>query len=272
MRRPLVALAVLVAAAVVVPDAPAQRRTITISGSTTTRALTADLAYFYRHSVRRPPRFSIVGGGTETGIADAARGVVDIGLASRALRPDDPVRVRFSPIALSGVCIVTNRANPVPAITRPQIQAWVAGLLTSWTQVAGAARTDAIASVALDGRAGAQSVFLSVFVDLTTPIAYQPRTLATAAQTRDYVLANPAALGFIDIAYAGDLHAVPYEGVPCTRPTIRSGAYPASRPLGFVTRGRPRGEVRRFLRWIRRSRTARRVIATRYVPVTTPGR
>ena len=201
-----------------------------MSGSTPTGALTADLAYFYRHSVRQPPRFSIVGGGTGTGIADAARGIVDVGLASRALAADDPPGLVFSPIALSGVCLVTNRANPVPGLTRAQIQDLVAGPLTSWTQVPGSARTDAIAPVALDERAGARSVFLSVFVDLATPLAYTPRTLATAAQMRDFVRATPAALGYVDLAYAGELHAVPYEGVPCTRATVRSRRLPRAPP------------------------------------------
>ena len=272
MRAWLVAAALVVVAAAAAPDASAARRTITMSGSTPTGALTADLAYFYRHSVRRPPRFSIVGGGSGAGIADAARGIVDVGLASRELADDDPAGLRFSPIAWSGVCLVTNRANPVPGIGRAQMQSFVSGLLTSWTQVPGSTRTDAIAPVALDERAGARSVFLSVFVDLATPVTYQPRTLAYAAQMRDYVRSTPNAFGYVDLAYAGELHSVPYEGVPCTRTTIRSGAYPARRPLGFVTRGRPRAETRRFLRWIRRSRTARRVVATRYVPVATPGR
>jgi phosphate transport system substrate-binding protein len=250
--------------------APGATRTITMSGSTPTAAVTADLAYFYRRQVRRAPRFSIVGGGTGTGIADAARGIVDAGLASRALGPDDPRGLVLTPIALSGVCIVSNRGNPLPGIDRGRIQDLVAGRLTSWTQVPGSTRTDAIAPVALDERAGARSVFLSVFVDLATPLLYRPRTLATAAQMRDYVRATPAALGYVDLAFARELHAIRYEGVPCTRATIRAGTYPASRPLGFVTRGRPNRAVRGFVRWIRRSRTARRVIATRYVP-TTPG-
>ena len=173
-----------------------------MSGSTPTAAVTADLAYFYRRQLRHPPRFSIVGGGTGTGITDAARGIVDVGLASRALAADDPPGLVFSPIALSGVCLVTNRANPVPGLGRAQIQDLVAGRLTSWTQVPGSARTDPIAPVALDERAGARSVFLSVFVDLETPLAYAPRTLATAAQMRDFVRATPAALGYVDLAFA----------------------------------------------------------------------
>jgi phosphate transport system substrate-binding protein len=262
VRSALIAVLVL---AVCAPAAPA--RTITMSGSTPTAALTADLAYFYRHEVRNPPRFSIVGGNTGTGIADATRRIVQVGLVSRALGPDDPSGLRFSPIALSGVCLATNRANPLPNITRAQIQDLVAGRLTSWTQVPGSTRTDAIASAGFDERGGARTVFLSVFVDLATPLLYQPRTFATAPEMRDYIRSTPAALAYIDLAFASELHVVPYEGVPCTRRTVRTGAYPAHRPLGFVTRGRPRGAARRFLHWIRHSRTARRVIATRYVPL-----
>src|SRR3954471_969400 len=75
-----------------------------------------------------------------------------------------------------------------------------------------------------------------------------------------------AAFGYVDLALAGPLHVIAYEGVGCARETIRSGAYPARRPLGIVTRGRPRGALARFLRWARTSATARRVIATRDIP------
>ena len=36
---------------------------------------------------------------------------------------------------------------------------------------------------------------------------------------------------------------------------------------GYVTRDAPKGRVARFIRWVQRGRKARRVIATRYVPV-----
>jgi phosphate transport system substrate-binding protein len=263
MRR--LALLVAVLASWVAAPAPAPAAELTLAGSTSTVPLVADLAYFYRHEARAP-RISIVGGGTDTGIADAARGIVDAGLASRELGPGDPAGLRFTPIALSGVCLVSNGSNPVPGLSRAQLQELVAGTLTSWTQVPGAARTDAIVPVAHDDGTGARAVFLATFVDPATPLAYLPRSLRTAVQMRGFVRATPGALGYVDFAFAGGLHTIPYEGIPCTRATIRSGAYPARRPLGIVTRGRPRGEVRRFLRWIATSRTARRVIATRYIP------
>ncbi len=258
--------ALIAALTLLVWAAPAQAQpTISMSGSSVAQAVIADLAYFYRHAVHDPPRFSLVGGGTGIGIADATRGVVDAGMVSRNLGPSDPPGLVLTPFALSGVCLVTNRSNPVANFTRAQIQDVVAGRVTSWTQIPGSARTDAIVPVALDLTAGARLVFESVFVDVGTPILYAPRTFATSAQVRDFVEATPAAFGYVDLALTGPLHAASYEGVPCARATIRTATYPAQRPLGVVTRGKPRGALARFLRWVATSRKARAVIATRYV-------
>jgi phosphate transport system substrate-binding protein len=260
-------VAALAAVAALAGAAPAHAApTITMSGSVITRALVADLAYFYRHAVRDPPRFSLAGGVTASGIADAERGVVRAGMVARGLAPGEPADLVLTRLALSGLCLVTNRANPVPGVTRAQVQDIVSGRVTSWSQIPGSARTDAIVPVGRDPTSGAGQVFASTFVDVTTPVGFRPVTLDTDAQVRDYVEQTPSAFGYVDLALAGALHVVSYEGVLCTRAAIRSGAYPAARPLGVVTRGRPRGALARFLRWARTSRQARRVIATRYLP------
>jgi phosphate transport system substrate-binding protein len=264
--RAVAALLAVVATVVVAADARAAP-TITMSGQQITGALVADLAYFYRHAVRHPPRFDIRGGGTGPGIADTARGVVDAGLVSRDLAADDPPGLVLTPVALSGVCLVSSHVNPVQSITRAQLQDIVAGRVTSWSQVPGAARADPIVPVTLDRTTGAARVFESVFVDDATPIAWQPVTLLMSTQVRDYVERTPAAFGYLDLVFTAPVHVIAYEGVGCTKATIRAGTYPARRPLGVVTRGRPHGELARFLHWVRTSAKARRVIATRYVPL-----
>ena len=124
----------------------------------------------------------------------------------------------------------------------------------------GAARTDAIAPVALDAGSGAASVFEQVFIDAGTPVAWNPTTVLTNAQARDTIAATPAAFGYVDLAFASRLHTLTYEGVPCTRATIASGAYPAQRPLAIVTKGPPRGAVKRFIDWVHRSAKARHAL------------
>jgi phosphate transport system substrate-binding protein len=252
------------AAALALP-APAHAATLSFSGAPAAGAVVADLAYFYRHAVKRPPRFSIVGGTAGSGIADVARGIVDGGLTSRPPTADDPPGLVVTPFALSGICLVTNVANRLPDLTRAQLQGLVSGSVTSWSQVPGSARTDAITPVAFDRSAGAAVVFLSTFVDLGTTVGYDPRTFFAPGDVRDFIEATPSAWGYVDLVFARGLHAVPYQGVPCSRASIRARTYPALSPLGFVTRGRPRGALGRFVRWATHSATARRVIATRYV-------
>jgi phosphate transport system substrate-binding protein len=263
------AAAALLAAATLLLAAAAPARaapTISMSGEQVTEDLVADLAYFYRHHVRHPPRFELAGGGTSAGIADTVRGVTDGALVSRPLERDDPRGLVLTPLAVSGLCLVTNKANPVAGLSRAQLQDIVAGRVTSWSQVPGSPRTDAIVPIDLGLTTGAGRVFQSVFVDPSTPIAWRALSFLTTEQARDYIAQTPAAFGYVDLSFTRQVHVVAWQGVGCRRATIASGAYPARRPLGVVTRGRPRGALKRFLRWTRTSRIARRVIATRYLP------
>jgi phosphate transport system substrate-binding protein len=263
------AAAALLALAAVLAAVPAARAapTISMGGAQVTGALVADLAYFYRHQTGRKARFTMTVSGSSAGLADLARGITDAALVSRALNADDPPGLRMTPIALSGVCLVTNKANPVPGISRAQLQDIVAGRATQWSQIAGSPRSDPIVPLDLGLTAGSGQVFASVFVDDATPFAWHPVTVQTSAQVRDFVSETPAAFGYVDLALTAPLHVLAYEGVGCTRATIRDGSYPASRPLGIVTRGKPRRALGRFLRWVRTSKKARRVISTRYVPL-----
>jgi phosphate transport system substrate-binding protein len=259
----LIAAAAIAAAAA---NASAAPREITMNGAPITRSLVADLAYFYRHTHARAPRFMLAGGGTSAGIADTARRVTDAALVARGLVAEDPRGLRLTPLAWSGVCLTTNKANPVPGITRSQLQDIVAGRITRWSQIPGSPRSDPIASVDQGPTTGSGRVFQDVFVDDSTPLGWRPVTLVTSEQARDFTASNPAAFAYVDLALTRPLNVLTFDGVACTRRTVRNGRYLARRPLGVVTRGRPRGELRKFLRWARTNRTARRVIATRYIP------
>ena len=242
------------------------RRRISLSGSNVALPLGADLAFYYRRTVRRPPRFTLTGGGSAAGLSDASRGIVDVGLTIRPPSPDDPPGLVRRRLAASGVCIVTNRANPLPSLNRAQIQDLVSRRVTVWEHVAGAPLTGPIAPAAPGPSTGQRSVFVSTFVDPATPLAYRPLTFSTPQQVRFYVLGTPGAWGYVDFAYTGGLHVVPYEGVSCSRASIAAGTYPGGTEIAFVTRGAPRAAAARFIRWARTSAVARRIVRTRYVP------
>lgn len=234
---------------------------VRISGSSTMLPVVADLAFFYQRSVPDPPRFVITGGGSEVGAADAARGIADIGLVARPRGPEDRPRLVFRRLAISGICLVTNRANPLPLITRAQVRDVVAGRLTSWAQLPGSPRTDAIVPIASAPGTGVRRSFEDTLLGEGDPVAYRPLTLVSVGQIRTAVLGGPAALGYTDLSGTRGLHAVPLDGVPCTRATVAAGEYPARRVLSLVTRRRPSAETARFIRWARSSRRAHRIVA-----------
>lgn len=157
-------------------------------------------------------------------------------------------------------------SRPVANLTHDQIQGIIAGQITSWSQIPGSTRSDAIVPVGLVPTAGAASVFESVFVDFGTPVAWQPLTFAAETQVRDYLEQTPGGFGYLDLALVGPLHVIDYEGIGCTRQTVENGSYPGRATLGVLTRGRPSGALARFLHWAHTSPVARRVIATHYVP------
>jgi phosphate transport system substrate-binding protein len=245
----------------------AQKPPIRMSGAVNATALTADLAFFYRRAVRSPPRFELVGGRSATGIADVSRGISDIGLTARPLLATDPPGLVFTPIARTGICLVTNLVNPVPGFSRAQIQDLVAARTTVWTQIPGSPLADPITAGVTSVGAGSRTAFENAMLDPGTPQLNTTRTFTSAPQMRDFIKVTPNAWGYVDLAFAGELHIVPFDGIPCTRATVASEAYPARTELGYVTRGAPKGGVARFIRWVRTSGKARRVIATRYVPV-----
>lgn len=246
--------------------AAAKPPTIAVSGSPTALPLVADLAYFYRQTRKQPPVFSFVAGGSGAGVFDASRGVTDIGLVTRGREPTDPPEVAFSPFARSAVCVVTNKANPVANLSRAQIAQLLDGATARWADVTGAGDAPIVGATLAVGNGG-DSVFLSRFVDLATPITFQPRTFATPSQLRAFVAATPNAWGYVDLAFAGGLHAVPFQGVACDRGTVSSRAYPGTYDLSFVTRARPSRATARFIRWVRTSKVARRAIQMRFVSV-----
>jgi ABC-type phosphate transport system substrate-binding protein len=86
MIRAAVVAAVALALAFPVPAGAAQS-TITMSGSSVAQAVLADLAYFYGRATPGAPRFTLVGGGTTTGISDTARSVVDAGWSAATSAP-----------------------------------------------------------------------------------------------------------------------------------------------------------------------------------------
>jgi phosphate transport system substrate-binding protein len=77
----------------------------------------------------------ISGGGSGTGISEATSGMLDIGMSSRELRENEKAELTDITIALDGVAVIVNAANPFTGLTLEQVKDIFTGEITRWSQV-----------------------------------------------------------------------------------------------------------------------------------------
>jgi len=79
---------------------------------------------------------NIFGGGSGTGINEATEGVIDIGMSSRELRDNEKEALTDIAIALDGVAVIVNAANPLSGLSLDQVREIFVGEITRWNQIA----------------------------------------------------------------------------------------------------------------------------------------
>ena len=259
----LAALAPITGAGAASPDAKkAGKPRITMSGSTSVAPLAAQLARKYGRA-----SFNIFQGGSDVGIADVSRGRVDVGNASRDPKPGDPNGIVFNKIARDALCVVTNRQNPIANISQAQIQAIFSGRVRSWNQVPGSRVSGPIQLVVRTAASGTQDAFQNIFMGPSLRVSSSARTERSNGLQALRIKSNPQAIGYASFNFVSGLHSIPYRGVRCSLRNAKSGQYLGARNFWMVTRGKARGPVASFLRWSRRSGSARRIIQRNWVPL-----
>lgn len=108
--------------------------TLKVGGSTSVEPLMQSLSEAYK-ALNPGIDIEISGGGSGTGISEATDGVLNIGMSSRALKDTEMEALEDYNIALDGVAVIVNPANPITSITIDQVKDIFTGEVTRWTDV-----------------------------------------------------------------------------------------------------------------------------------------
>jgi len=269
-NRPLAVVAALAASTSLATAATASAKTsITMSGSTSVAPLAKELAkaFLAQPKYKGKVKFVLLQGGSDIGITDASRGRVTLGMSSRDPKPADPGGIVFNKVARDAVCVVTNRSNPIPTLSQKQIQDVFSGRIRSWSQVPGARVSGPIDLVVRTPASGTQDAFQNIFMGQSLRVAGSATTKSSNGLQAQTIKSNPNAIGYASFNFTGGLHDVPYAGVGCNLRNAKSGQYGGARNFFLVSRGAPRGAAKAFIRFARRSATAKQIIATNWVPL-----
>jgi phosphate transport system substrate-binding protein len=232
--------------------------TITIKGSDTLLRLGQRWAEVY---MKAHPDIvlQVSGGGSGTGIAALLNGTTDICEASRDMKQQEyddgkakGLNIFRVAVALDGIAIFLNEANPVKELSLDQLKGIYTGSITNWKDVGGPSH--AIILYGRENSSGTYSYFKE-FVLKNEDYAEQTQTLPGTAAVVNAVAKDKFGIGYGGIAYG---KSVKYAAVkkddktPAVEPkmeTVTNGTYPISRELYWFTNGTPSGTIKDLLNW-----------------------
>ncbi|MGB3903876.1 MAG: PstS family phosphate ABC transporter substrate-binding protein [Anaerolineae bacterium] len=226
-------------------------------------------------------RLDISAGGAGKGMADALARLVDIGMVSREVRPEEIEQgAYFVPVAKDAVFPTTNESNPAWEVLGEQgiqrqtfIDLWINGNTLTWGEIAGTESNDVVNVYTRSDACGAAETWAKYLggaqEDLAGIGVYGDPGLAQAVKT------DSLGMGYNNLNYAYDattgLPVVGLRVIPIdvnedgevgpeenlstkTRAieAIGSGVYPSppARDLYLVTQGGFQGLAEEFVRWI----------------------
>ena len=265
-----------------VSDSAGLEGTITISGAFALYPMMIRWGEAF-HEVHPGVTFDISAGGAGKGMADALNGAVDIGMVSRPIFDAEIGKGAFwVAVAKDAVVATVNADNPVlePLLDRGITRGvgegiWITGEIVTWGQAVGGHRDEEIHVYTRADACGAAQTWAQYLGDYAQEdlqgIAVQADPGVAEAVNQDVL-----AMGYNNLNFAYDadtglplagLQVVPldldkdgqiddeeriYDTKTDLVRAIADGRYPSppSRALNLVTKGKPEGLAKAFLRWV----------------------
>jgi phosphate transport system substrate-binding protein len=242
-------VSLILALALVLPAGAIARKLI-IGGSTSVLPLAQKLATAYHRTYPKIPAPQVSGGQSDIGISGVAEGRFDIGDSSRDPLSTDPKGLVFTKVARDGVCIITNKSNPISNLSQETVEGIFTGSIRDWSKVPGSAISGPIDLFDRDGASGTQDAFQHIFLGETLKISPSATAETSNGLEQNAVSSDKQAVGFVSFAYTGGVNAAGYEGIACNLRNAKSGQYGGVRNFWMVTKGAPKGETLKFLKWV----------------------
>ncbi len=222
---------------------------LVLTGSSTVAPLAAEIAK--RFELLHPNvRIDVQTGGSSRGVNDVKAQLSDIGMASRSLKPNEAELLNFT-IALDGISIIVNKANPVTSLDKQQIIDIYTGKVVNWQAVGGNDAPITVVNKA-EGHSTLE-LFLHYFGLKNTQLKPQV-IIGDNQQGIKTVAGNPDAIGYVSIGSAEyeaehqvAIKLLPLDGVIASVENVQNQTFPLSRPLNLVTREQPTGMIKQFI-------------------------
>jgi phosphate transport system substrate-binding protein len=222
------------------------KKSITLAGSTAFQPFAEKLAEKYMQ-INPTVNITVQGGGSAVGIQSALSGAADIGMADLVNLPPQAAALRSVVVAKDGIVVVVHPSNQVDGLTLDQVRGLVNGKIRNWKEVGG---PDApVTVVSREAGSGTRSSFEQIVgnVALTDDAIIQDSN----GTIRETVANDANALGYLSHGLLNEkIKALAIDGVACTSDEIMQGRYRLIRPIFFLTKIEPKGDLAGFIDYV----------------------
>ncbi|MFW6103259.1 MAG: phosphate ABC transporter substrate-binding protein [Chloroflexota bacterium] len=231
--------------------------TLTIGGSSTVQPLTEAWADEYMDA-NQDVEISVQGGGSSAGVKGAIDGTLDIGAASRALKPEEEEidGVTVHRVAADGVAIVVHPSRDIGDLSLAEVADIFAG-----------GNTDDWTVANREEGSGTREVFETLVMD-GVEVGSEAEFLPSNGAIKEKVASTENAIGYISLGYVdSSVKPVTIDGVEATVDNVLNGSYPVMRYLIYITMGEPEGLAADFIDYALSSEGQSIVSGEGYIPL-----
>ncbi|RDD62975.1 phosphate ABC transporter substrate-binding protein [Ferruginivarius sediminum] len=230
-------------------QAKADETRLLLTGSSTIAPIAEEIAHLYEEK-NQDVRIDIQTGGSTKGVIDQRRGLNDIAMVSRRLKPSESDLTAHT-FALDGLAMIVHEDNAVEDLSSDDIRAIYTRKKTDWSDF-GDDGGEIIIINKSEGRAT-----LDLFLDhfgLIPPDIKPHMVIGENEQGIKAVAGNRSAIGYVaistafyDAEHGVAIKLVGLDGVLATVENVANGSYPAIRQLNLVTAGEVSKTTQAFL-------------------------
>jgi phosphate transport system substrate-binding protein len=222
------------------------KTSVTLAGSTAFQPFAEKLAEKYM-TINPNVNITVQGGGSAVGIQSALSGASDVGMADLVHLPPEAANLKSIVVAKDGIVLVTHPTNKVSGLTLNQVRDLFNGTVKNWKELGG---TDApITVVSREAGSGTRTSFEQIVggIKLTDNAIIQDSN----GTIRETVANDANAVGYLSHGLLNDkIQALTIDGASCVPEQISCGAYKLVRPIYFLTKTEPAGEMAEFINYV----------------------
>ena len=244
---------------------------IVIKGSTTVLPIAQGTleAFMKKHP---DVQISLSGGGSGEGIKALIDKTTDIATSSREIKKEEielaktkNVNPVANVVANDAIVPVVNPKNKVKNLSVDQLSQIYQGKITNWKEVGG--EDLKIVVISRDSSSGTFESW-DHFVMKKAKVAPQAQMLASNGAIVTAIAKNRYAIGYLGIGYVNkSVKALQVDGVTASVATALSKEYPFSRELYMYTDGDAKGDVAKYIAFVKSAEGQKIVVKEGFVPL-----